>query len=484
MNTEISDSLCNNLESIQLKLTDFGFRESKTKVINRMLNRPETVNINDKVQNIDDNHFSYTNPVCPHCFKEKRRDHVIYKGFRKRKIRIDGTETLNPYNDDDKKVIRDTIHNLIIKDVMSTLNEFGEDLDYLDVSDFVDQVKFYEVGSDKNITVYLRKYYCKTCGHYFQTELSNVYDRYKRYAKSFFTKLDELISYKHYNLSGIQNIFKTFFKREINIKTIYDWTKIKSKIARTKEYNNITYLPEENMIINQLGIGSGIYSHDEQYLTTERKDTLRFTLTDAILNISIAEQIIKLNTIGKWKISKADVKNFIKKATKNRKFHVLITDGRAMYKSIAKELNVEHQYCIFHAIYNNNKDVYDAIKSKTIPQRTKIEICTYTSQINEILRSLSLHDAKEQLNEMLEIRENKTLPPQIINMIKRTEKNFHQLTTHLRITNVPRTNNPAELANRTTMPDSTKRIYKTTKGILTKLITNMKNKTLQKVTAM
>ena len=39
-----------------------------------MLNRPKTVNINDKVQNIDDNHFSYTNPVCPHCFKEKRRD--------------------------------------------------------------------------------------------------------------------------------------------------------------------------------------------------------------------------------------------------------------------------------------------------------------------------------------------------------------------------------------------------------------------------
>lgn len=78
---------------------------------------------------------------------------------------------------------------------------------------------------------------------------------------------------------------------------------------------------------------------------------LRLTLTDAHLEVPIAEHVIKMKTNKqkKWKLNRADVLNFLK-ATKGRKFNTLITYGRPMYKSIAKELNAELQLCIFHAI--------------------------------------------------------------------------------------------------------------------------------------
>ena len=69
-------------------------------------------------------------------------------------------------------------------------------------------------------------------------------------------------------------------------------------------------------------------------------------------------------------------------------------------------------------------------------------------------------------------------------MLERTEKNFYQLTTHLRIEGIPRTNNNAELTYNLSLPKTDKRKYKTEEGIISKLITFMKNKTLKKVTAM
>ena len=72
-----------------------------------------------------------------------------------------------------------------------------------------------------------------------------MYDRYKRYAKSFFDKIDEITSYSHYKPSKLQE------------------------------------------------------NYDEQYLSEERKDVLRLTLIDAHLEVPIAEQIIKRKTTKK-----------------------------------------------------------------------------------------------------------------------------------------------------------------------------------------
>ena len=81
-----------------------------------------------------------------------------------------------------------------------------------------------------------------------------------------------------------------------------------------------------------------------------------------------------------------------------------------MYKKIAKEFNVEHQLCIFHAIYNNKNDAKNECKSLSKSTLDKMTIFNYTSQINEIVRQLSLKDATEQLNELKNIQETIVLP--------------------------------------------------------------------------
>ena len=162
--------------------------------------------------------------------------------------------------------------------------------------------------------------------------------------------------------------------------------------------------------------------------------------------------------------------NFIKKATEGRAFTVLITNRRAMYKSIAHEFNVDSHLCIFHAILHNNNDAKDECKSLAKSTLNKMTIFNYTSQINEIVRQLSLKDIEKTIG----------LPAINKKMLDRTD-NSYQLTTHLRIEGVPITNNNAELTYNLSLPQIDKRKFKTEEGIISKLITFMKNQTLKKV---
>lgn len=288
MNTKISNSLSNSLSSIQLNLFDCGLEDAKERVVKRALNQSLTHNMNDKLSNLDDNHFEYVNPVCPHCIEENMRGHIIKKGFRARKIRINGEEKINPYaNHDEEAVIKQTIHNLNVSTINNTLTDFNENIELKHIHEFVNTVRNYNIQDDKNVTVYLRKYHCKKCNHYFQTELKHVYSRYKRYAKSFFDKIDEIISYSNYIPSQLQEILSSSFNREINLKTIYDWTRTEAKLLRSTDYNGITYIPEKNLILNQKGIGSGVYNYDEQYISENRKDGLRLTLSDPQLEFPL-----------------------------------------------------------------------------------------------------------------------------------------------------------------------------------------------------
>ena len=128
-----------------------------------------------------------------------------------------------------------------------------------------------------------------------------------------------------------------------------------------------------------------------------------------------------------------------------------------MYKKIAKEFKVEHQLCIFHAIYNNKNDAKNECKSLSKSTLDKMTIFNYTSQINEIVRQLILEDATKQLNELKDIQTTISLPKINKKMLERTEKNFYQLTTHLRLKEVPRTNNNAELTYNLSLQKSEKK---------------------------
>ena len=61
-------------------------------------------------------------------------------------------------------------------------------------------------------------------------------------------------------------------------------------------------------------------------------------------------------------------------------------------------------------ILNNKKEAIDACKSSTKSTLDKMTIFNYTSQINEIVRQLSLKDGQEQLNELKNVQETIGLP--------------------------------------------------------------------------
>lgn len=236
MKTQISNSLKDNMSSIQLKLNDFGLKDPIKKNTEELFKTKNTRPINQEYVYLNDNHFEYDNPTCSHCHKKHEKHKVIKKGFRTRKVR--------------------------------TTNK-------------------------TKITIFLRRYQCKTCGKKFQTELSWLYDKNKRYTKQFFELIDKIMEFRNIPLSLLQHIINVVLNTNINLQTLEFWIKIKNKFSRNKEYLKIELIKDKNMIINHNIIGSGIYNYDEQYIKINGKKYYRLTLYDYSKDQPIAEQIIK-----------------------------------------------------------------------------------------------------------------------------------------------------------------------------------------------
>lgn len=417
MKTQISNSLKDNMSSIQLKLNDFGLKDPIKKNTEELFKTKNTRPINQEYVYLNDNHFEYDNPTCSHCHKKHEKHKVIKKGFRTRKVR--------------------------------TTNK-------------------------TKITIFLRRYQCKTCGKKFQTELSWLYDKNKRYTKQFFELIDKIMEFRNIPLSLLQHIINVVLNTNINLQTLEFWIKIKNKFSRNKEYLKIELIKDKNMIINHNIIGSGIYNYDEQYIKINGKKYYRLTLYDYSKDQPIAEQIIKKEW-NKKSLSSKTIEEFIKTATKERPFKALITDGKKQYNEIAKKLRVQHQTCIFHAIKYIKDETKKYLRSKTLSTLDKITIANQTSQICQIYRELSLYDTYKTLNELKDI-ENQLLKPikKILNTT--VENNINKIITHHLYSEIPRTNNAVEQYYRNSLPKSKKNKKRTIDGVLTTLATEMMKK--------
>lgn len=216
---------------------------------------------------------------CLHCHKKHEKHKVIKKGFRTRKVR--------------------------------TTNK-------------------------TKITIFLRRYQCKTCGKKFQTELSWLYDKNKRYTKQFFELIDKIMEFRNIPLPLLQHIINVVLNTNINLQTLEFWIKIKNKFSRNKKYLKIELIKDKNIIINHNIIGSGIYNYDEQYIKINGKKYYRLTLYDYSKDQPIAEQIIKKEW-NKKSLSSKTIEEFIKTATKERPFKALITDGKKTIQRNSKK---------------------------------------------------------------------------------------------------------------------------------------------------
>ena len=125
------------------------------------------------------------------------------------------------------------------------------------------------------------------------------------------------------------------------------------------------------------------------------------------------------------------------------------------------ELKINHQLCIFHLYKLIGKDIFPKLRSKFI---SKIRLCILFTEIKEIFRTYNTNIANERLNILIE--KSNEIPRVINKFIQKIEEDFERLTLFMRDGFVSRTTNPIENYYRTTMPDSLKRIFKTTHGVL------------------
>ena len=69
MKTQISNSLKDNMSSIQLKLNDFGLKDPIKKYTEELFKTKNTRPINQEYVYLNDNHFEYDNSTCSHWHK-------------------------------------------------------------------------------------------------------------------------------------------------------------------------------------------------------------------------------------------------------------------------------------------------------------------------------------------------------------------------------------------------------------------------------
>lgn len=392
MQNQIIPTLKFSIDSIQLKLSDFftGKHDFETILKDRLKPNYNARNINQKLYLHENNHFEYMNPICPYCGSKN----IIKQEYRHRKLLIDDQEPLS---------------------------------------------------------IYLRRYLCKTCERKSTTNIKSLIKPYKRYINLFKEKLERFIETGYRSLRKTQLDLQNFLGNSPSHQTIRNWLKINTK----------------NMIKNTERFYSGYYTYDEQFLRINGQRMYRLTLYDQIRNIPVAEQIIPKRT-------PTTITQFIQESTSNKPLISITTDHMPLYKNIMDNIGVKHQLCIFHLFKMIGDKAYKQLRSKKITEREKISLCLYFTDIKNIFRTYNHKTSNQRLNNLL--KDFNKIPRVLQRFIKqKIVPDYKRLTNFMEHHKIPRTSNTVENYYRQTEPEQIKKKYKTITGILTYLHHKMKN---------
>ena len=128
--------------------------------------------------------------------------------------------------------------------------------------------------------------------------------------------------------------------------------------------------------------------------------------------------------------------------------------------------------CIFHLYKMIGDIVYAALQSKRYSYRDKITFCLYFTAIKNVFRTDGPQVAQERLERLLD--EYWNIPRRLRGFIAgKILPDFERLTLFMRDGLVSKTTNPVENYYRQTDPESTKKIYRTSHGVLSDLAQKM-----------
>jgi transposase-like protein len=195
--------------------------------------------------------------------------------------------------------------------------------------------------------IHVQRYYCNSCGKYFQTEFHGEYDKYSNFSNATKEKSVKNMELDRISLRNTSKTHKNFNNISISHETV----------RKSGLILNDTYFTCD---IDEL---SGYYGYDEQWVKINgEKWKYRYVLFDLIYDKPIAEAIydnIKTDTI----------REFIENTIPHHKRTLIITDLKDEYDSLMSNLGFEHQYCTFHLIKNINKKIKEYLNET----KSKIE---------------------------------------------------------------------------------------------------------------
>ncbi|HSP86530.1 MAG TPA: transposase family protein [Ignavibacteriaceae bacterium] len=159
MTNTIVSTLSSSIGIIQLKLSDFGQKKIDFEKVTaeRFQSLETSRNVNKKLELLENNHMDYLNPVCPYCSSNK----IIKQEYREKQLNI---------------------------------------------------------GENKPVRVYLRRYLCKSCKKNFITSLNSIIKPGYRFPSIFMDKLKDLIQTGYRSLRNASEDLLNFFGIKISIK--------------------------------------------------------------------------------------------------------------------------------------------------------------------------------------------------------------------------------------------------------------------------
>ena len=305
-----------------------------------------------------------------------------------------------------------------------------------------------KLDTGEKIKISLQRYKCSSCNKKYSTKIENIKEENKTFLKLTKEKIRESKRNRGGSLRKIAQDVKNFLNMDISHQSIKNFLKIDENIIK-KEGNRITRK------FDQL---SGYLTIDEEYIYIDGKKKYRVSLHDRFIKGPIAEEIMNSRT-------KKKIKDLIEEVTENNEIISLTSDGLRQYKSVAKDLGIIHQRCIFHMIKECKEELRDYLKKTKDNATTKMASVRYLTEINNIFRTF---DENESLDRFESILDKSELLPQIIIKILADKiiPNFKSLTQFTKDNFIPRTSNQAEQHYSKTQKSETKAKFKTNDGLL------------------
>ena len=322
--------------------------------------------------------------------------------------------------------------------------------------------------------ILIQRYHCKKCDKTFITNFCEHFDLYSNISNSLKEKSWQIKELNWSSLRDIAKYYKIFYNIDISYETI-------RKALIVIEGNEIDY---------NIGNLSGYYGYDAQWVKINKTWRFRHSLYDLTQRMPVAE------LFAEEELNK-DVYDFINKYTDPKDRIAIVTDTKAGYDSVMRELEFKrHQYCTFHFRKNLNKLIRTEInaRKRKITQKLKNTYENKSEKFIEEKTNEELQPFKNEIRYALQLiyyifkEESFDKANSYIQLIKANMINFPDfIREYIEVNFLPYyksyiyylekpykgklddTNNKTEGYFRATMPKGQKRKYRTLKGLINQI---------------